>query len=301
MAAPETSTSDGTIAAVAKLVLSDIFYGETQDLRVHVNGVRNMVSLRGELDSLGIELVKMVLLADLLTAVTLEVAPSFSYPELVLHESTTSSLNHTRFGFDHPTPAVPPSPRTKLHSSTTAMLKDIDFLIDTVLALPSRPSPWDLQKVQSMSAWVHGRLLSLEATTIVTTDTCKDPTSSSSSSTDMNLLHRAVRLASLAYCRAIQSRRCFSQGVQQGHVVELAEAVGNVPLETWEGASLKTLLLLLAVALPTARDMDMQECCTLRTMMVAAAVQIALTDWSVVARTMSRVVELQAWLRGCLD
>ncbi|KAK4098151.1 hypothetical protein N658DRAFT_499732 [Parathielavia hyrcaniae] len=63
MAAPEACTSDEAIAAVVKLVLSDLCYGEApQDLRVHVDGVHHMVMLRGGLSSLDTELAQMVLL-----------------------------------------------------------------------------------------------------------------------------------------------------------------------------------------------------------------------------------------------
>jgi nitrogen regulatory protein PII len=64
MATPETATSDEAIEAVVRLVLSDICYGEAGDLRVHVDGVHEMVTLRGGLQALGREgrLAKMLLL-----------------------------------------------------------------------------------------------------------------------------------------------------------------------------------------------------------------------------------------------
>jgi nitrogen regulatory protein PII len=64
MATPETSTSDEAIEAVVRLVLSDLCYGEAEDLRVHVDGVHEMVRVRGGLQGLGREglLARMVLL-----------------------------------------------------------------------------------------------------------------------------------------------------------------------------------------------------------------------------------------------
>jgi hypothetical protein len=164
------------------------------------------------------------------------------------------------------------------------MLKDIDFLLDTVLALTPEPSAWQLRKVRTMSQWVQGRL---------SVSTAK-PTSPFSINTNANL-HRAVRLSSLLYCRAIQTRQPFSQIIQEKDVLELAEAVWTVPLETWDAIP-GTLVSVLGVGLPTARDMP--QCDPARTMLVAAAVQLALEDWGAVARIMGRVVRLQAWLRG---
>jgi hypothetical protein len=161
------------------------------------------------------------------------------------------------------------------------MLKDIDFLLDTVLGLPPSPSPWQMQKLQSMSSWVHGRLSGA---------TSKGPTSS----TDKHM-HRAVRLASLMYCRAIQFRKSCSKVVEDKDAIELAEVVEKVPLETWD-TTLGTLVLLLVVTLPTAKNIAF--CYSTRTMMVTAAVQLSLTDWSVAAKTLGKVVKLQAWLRG---
>jgi hypothetical protein len=161
------------------------------------------------------------------------------------------------------------------------MLKDIDFLIDTVLALPDSPSAWQVQKLQSMSTWVHGRLTGAAS---------KAPTSSADKH-----LHRAGRLASLVYCRAIQSRQCFSVMMEEKDVIELGEAITEVPLGMWN-TTLGILVLLLAVAAPTAKNSVTFY--PTRIMFITAAVQLALTDWSAAAKTLGRVVKLQAWLRG---
>ncbi len=49
------STSDEAIAGVVKLVNNDFCYGETQHLRVHLGGLREMIRLRGGLGCLGME------------------------------------------------------------------------------------------------------------------------------------------------------------------------------------------------------------------------------------------------------
>ena len=62
IADPATATSDEGITAVVTLVLNDLCFGETQTLRVHVDGAREMVMARGGLEALGQQdLAKMVL------------------------------------------------------------------------------------------------------------------------------------------------------------------------------------------------------------------------------------------------
>jgi hypothetical protein len=63
IADPATSTSDEAITAVVTLVLNDLCFGETQALRVHVDGAREMVMARGGLAALGQhDLAKMVIM-----------------------------------------------------------------------------------------------------------------------------------------------------------------------------------------------------------------------------------------------
>ncbi len=49
---------------MVKLAINDLCYGETQDLRVHAGGVREMTRLRGGLVNLGTDgtLAKMVIM-----------------------------------------------------------------------------------------------------------------------------------------------------------------------------------------------------------------------------------------------
>lgn len=217
----------------------------------------------------------------------LEAPPCYSDAELsayseLLHENTLPS----------PSPTM-----TSLDPSTAAMLKDVTFLLDTVLALPQTPSPWDLQKVQSMSNWLQGRLSGAAASTSNTTPTNNDNSG----------IHQVVQLASLLYCRAIRTRTPFSRttGQRQKEHEGLADTVCAVPLELWDGdvSMLGTLILALAVLMPTATtgagtEPDVRQGCRVRVRMVAAAVQLALVDFKAVVEALGRVVRLQAWLRG---
>ncbi|KAK4156126.1 hypothetical protein C8A00DRAFT_31057 [Chaetomidium leptoderma] len=299
MVARPDKIGDGVIEAVVKHAVSDLCYGEMQDLRVHVGGVRDITRLRGGLAALGInggggggggQLAKTVFIIDLVTSSALETAPSFSDQEL---SDYTESLLHDTL----PTPSIPPT--------TAAVLKDMEFLFDAVLALPPEPSTWQLQKVQTMSGWVQSRLSGPGATTKASSSSSSSSSSTfSDSSSSSGNLDRAVRLSSLLYCRAIQTRQPFSQVVQPNEAVELVDAVRGVPVEVWEGGGLlKTLVSVLVVVLPAVRDHVPPPCdyYSTRVMMVAAAVQLAMTDWKAAVRVLGRVAKLQAWLRGPLQ
>lgn len=159
------------------------------------------------------------------------------------------------------------------------MLKDVEFLLRTVVTLPRDPSPWQLRKVQSMAEWVHGRLSG--ATTEQATATP---------------LHRAATLASRLYCRTIEAREPFSVVIQEADASQLVDAVWEVPLELWN-EHLGTLIWMLASVLPTARSGT--RFYATKVMMMAAAVQLALEDWEAATVALGRVVKLQAWLREC--
>lgn len=55
LAQPEKCISDEAVAAVVRLVLSDLSAGETQELGVHMDGIREMARLRGGLTALGMD------------------------------------------------------------------------------------------------------------------------------------------------------------------------------------------------------------------------------------------------------
>jgi len=274
---PVLSTTDETIAQAVKLASNDLCYGETQDLPVHIHGIQELTRLRGGFEALGMHgtLAKMVIIVDRITAIALECPPTYTVSEVSPYLSPTIS------------PSVPTP--SSLDPATSALLKDVIFLLDTVLALPAVPSEWELQKVATSSSWLHGRLA---------------PTSPSSSSSS-SLLHQPIRLASLMYCRAIQARKPFSQVISEQDVCELIDAVWRVPLETWNETQglLPVLIWVLAGILPIVKDM--QAAYTTKTMMMAAAVQMAMLpgiglsgEGSGVVDILERVTNLQRWLEG---
>lgn len=59
----KSQTSDAAIMAVAEMVLDEWYWGATQDLHAHMNGLRIMISMRGGFQDLGMHglISKMVL------------------------------------------------------------------------------------------------------------------------------------------------------------------------------------------------------------------------------------------------
>jgi hypothetical protein len=57
-------TSDAAIAAVVQLAIDEWYWGDTQDLRAHLRGMREMVRIRGGLNRLGMNglLAKLVIM-----------------------------------------------------------------------------------------------------------------------------------------------------------------------------------------------------------------------------------------------
>lgn len=60
----DDATSDAAIAGVCQLIIDEWYWGETHDLRAHLNGMRHMIKLRGGYQNLGLGglLSKMVIM-----------------------------------------------------------------------------------------------------------------------------------------------------------------------------------------------------------------------------------------------
>ena len=186
-----------------------------------------------------------------------------------------------------------------LDSSIHAMLTDITFLLDRVLTLSASPSSRELQKLQEVSRWVHGRLSCATPPAPITQTQFLLPTCSIPTVPTSTLVHHVIRLSSLLYCRAISTRKPFSSVIATDDVLQLADAVYKVPPEVWSQSPsmLQTLVSALAVVLPTAQAMPQWVCCVARLMVLAGIMNLALWDWEGAVMGLERVVSVQVWLR----
>ncbi|KAK4142239.1 uncharacterized protein C8A04DRAFT_13430, partial [Dichotomopilus funicola] len=253
---PEAAVSNEAIIVAVKLAFNDLCFGQASELLLHIDGAREMVRARGGLTALAAtpHLAKMVLV------------------EPPLHTSRSLPTIHPAPKQSHRPSCLTTNP------TTSALLKDTAFLLDTVLALPSNPSPWELQKVQSMSSWVEGRLSSSSLA----------PSHGGSHHNTHYHFHQAIRMSSLFYCRAIHARRPLSEVVTEQDIAELVRSINHVPLDLWE----KDVEGIGGEKTP----MPTQESHVARTMVVAGVVELALRDWEAVVRVSGRIVRLQTWL-----
>ncbi|KAL2193933.1 hypothetical protein P885DRAFT_63482 [Corynascus similis CBS 632.67] len=269
---------------------------------------------------------------DLVTAVILEAPALLSADEIseftrLVNNNQNNNTTATATAPAHQISpfeiAVPPS----LDPATAAMLKDMDFLLNTLLTQPlDDSSTWQTCKLQTTLDWVEDR--------ISATPDAPSPFSLGTSASAYTeepaalLLHRAVRFSSLLYCHAIRARRPFSwaaaaaasapEGAGRGDgatVRAVAEAVRRMPPEMWwdsdshfgggpGGKMLQTLVSVLAVVLPSSTSASSSSSVAgdhgynaARAICVAAAVELALVDWGVAVKVLGRVIDLQAWLR----
>ncbi|KAI9150411.1 patatin-like phospholipase [Paramyrothecium foliicola] len=86
----ELATNDATIAGVSQLIMNSWYWGGTDDLHTHMNGLKTLVGLRGGLQQLGQQgfLSKVVLIHDIAIALAHETEPTlygvggFEYTEV---------------------------------------------------------------------------------------------------------------------------------------------------------------------------------------------------------------------------
>ncbi|CAI4215701.1 unnamed protein product [Parascedosporium putredinis] len=122
-------TSDAVIAGVVQLIVDEWYWGDTDDLRAHMRGLREMIRIRGH---------------DIGIALAHEIQPflgngmDYDYCDLTV----------LPFRIAHNTPLLPniPSFATSadalgLHPTTASILDDMRFLINAVMSLPDHASP----------------------------------------------------------------------------------------------------------------------------------------------------------------
>ncbi|KAH8878701.1 hypothetical protein GQ53DRAFT_850069 [Thozetella sp. PMI_491] len=288
VASQASSPSDEVISAVILLVSTDLCHDNTEHIRMHLKGVREMLRLRGGISYLGMNglLSKVVIIADLIAALTLEMPDLLSadIPADVLGDLAASQPSPLSCN----TPLMPQPASFKsfsrslgLEEVTASILDDINFLLKAVLALPPDPSPLEMGKVRYLSGWVRNRVLSSQP--------LSDERSSKSS------IHEAVKAAAVIYCRAIRSRKPFSEVCAEQDVFELLRHIQRVQLKTWKGI-LGVLHWALAAVVPATRGIDRSF--HSRSMFMIVTLQMAQASWVSTMPVMRRMLDLQAWLAG---
>ncbi|KAM7184222.1 oleate activated transcription factor 3 [Rhypophila sp. PSN 637] len=164
-----SSTSDEGIAGVVQLIINEWYWGDPNDLRAHLRGLREMIKLRGGFRTLGLHglISKLAITSDVAIALSFEIAPFLRGGS----EFDFQDTNQIPFRLALNTPLMSPLPpfsecdeALHMHAATASILDDMRFLIAAVLALPEEPSPKELQKINTTAAWINRRISGLPET-----------------------------------------------------------------------------------------------------------------------------------------
>ncbi|KAK0719499.1 hypothetical protein B0H67DRAFT_599232 [Lasiosphaeris hirsuta] len=160
------SPSDEGITGVIQLIVDEWYWGDTNELRAHLRGLREMIKLRGGFRTLGLHglISKLAITSDVAIALSFEIIPFLQGgPEFEFLDNPQVPL---RLALN--TPFCPQLPRfascddvLHINPAVATILDDMRFLLATVLALPENASPKELQKVHSTSAWIYDRIRGL--------------------------------------------------------------------------------------------------------------------------------------------
>ncbi|KXX74417.1 Oleate activated transcription factor 3 [Madurella mycetomatis] len=162
------STNDEVIAGVVQLIVDEWHWGNANDLRAHLRGLRGMIRSRGGFRTLGLHglISKLAITTDVAIALSFEVSPflqggsEFEFCDSVqipLRLPLNTPFISTLVPFSSCDDAL------RIHPTVAAILDDMRFLLAAILALPERPSAKELQKVYTTSAWIHERVSGLPA------------------------------------------------------------------------------------------------------------------------------------------
>jgi len=158
--------SDEGIAGVVQLIVNEWYWGDTNDLRAHMRGLREMIKLRGGFGHIALHglISKLAITSDVAIALSFEIPPFLQGgSEFEFHEATQVPL---RLALNTPlvsslAPFKTCDEALRIHPATASILDDMRFLITTVLTLPEAASAKELQKVHTTSAWIYDRILKL--------------------------------------------------------------------------------------------------------------------------------------------
>ncbi|KAI1878582.1 hypothetical protein JX265_002759 [Neoarthrinium moseri] len=318
------ATSDEAIAGVCQLIIDEWYWGETQDLRAHLNGMKRMIRLRGGFGNLGLEglLSKMVILADLGIAITFEGPPYLQEgPVFEFRDKNPGPLQHA-----HNTPLIA-SPITfaslagtyRMHPTTAAILDDVRFVIALAISSPTESDQQKDQKLETTARWIHDRIWGLPAVspetsrqnesstrhkaedsgTRQTSTTTQASTSNRSSPSSVSMepapdyVYQSIRLAALVYTSAIVARKPLSQSCSVADFYQVWATVWRVPLSVWK-SMMGIFLWIIVVITPPSRSTPHAR--FVKSMLTIAALVLGIENWPVSSGALKGMIMLQAKL-----
>ncbi|KAK6214654.1 hypothetical protein LQW54_004162 [Pestalotiopsis sp. IQ-011] len=321
----EDAISDAAIAGVCQLIVNEWYWGDMDELRAHLKGMRHMIQLRGGYQNLGLEglLSKMVIVADFGIAMTFEVPPYLQEGKEFQFEDR-KPVEHKVF-YQSPLAASDSSFAScaqviGLHPTTASILDDIRFLIALAISTPIYPDAQQTQKLKWTADWIQNRIEALpssspasELQTTISTSGAPQPgskggqaqssatlTSTSGAarqagSESPDYLYQSIRQAALVYTRAIAAGKPFSRACTPDDFHRLWVTIWRVPLGAWKSL-VGVFLWVEAAVLAAARDTPHGR--FVRSMFNIAALTLAVEDWETGVAALRGALALQARLGG---
>ncbi|KAM0808990.1 putative Transcription factor domain-containing protein [Seiridium cardinale] len=323
----EEATSDVAIAAVCQLIIDEWYWGETHDLRAHLNGMRHfvaqMIKLRGGYRNLGLRglLSKMIILTDFGIAISFETQPYLQEGE----DSQFEDSNSSTFKIAHSSPLVAATASFAscaepygLHAAAAAILDDVRFLIVLTISLPADPDAQQEQKLESTARWIHDRINSLpeesphipetssscsqgcslaRRTASSTNGVSNSPTaggnSQASDKVQPDYVYQSIRQAALIYTSAIAARKPFSETCSLNDFYRLWATIWRVSLTVWR--SMMGIFVWIEVCI-MAPAMDTPHGRFVKSMFTIAALNMGIENWTAASNALKGAVMLQAKL-----
>ncbi|KAF4450614.1 hypothetical protein F53441_6275 [Fusarium austroafricanum] len=318
----ETQTSDTLILGVVQMIADSWYWGATHDLKTHLNGLKDMIKMRGGLSQLGLRghLAKMILIHDIVMALAHEIKPSmYGHPGFEFRDPRAVPFK-TAFN----TPFICKwqsfrecSNSLQLHPSTAQILDDMRILFSAVLALPRNATPERVREVTSKAYWLREKVLDLpedtpslrsprpshssRSSSVESPD--KSPrsikTDKSSPPVDLpDIMYRVIRKVALIYCTAILSRSPVSSACSEEDVMKIWGSIWQSGLTTWK--SVLGIFAWVMVALATNCH-KIGPGRLIKTLTISTMMSIGMENWDVFIHIGKTAFRLQRWLAGGKD
>ncbi|KAK0104453.1 hypothetical protein ONS95_004742 [Cadophora gregata] len=283
---------------VIHLVVLEMFWGNAENIWPHMEGIKQMLKIRG-----GLVGMNDPLNAHVLIVTDYELACAFER-ELDLQSMETAISTELPIRENYPAKArcpVLPYPSTfqecreTLSLSITAaeILDDVRFLTTSITSCFLSPElePTKTSKIQSTAAWLHKRIEAIPALEIVSIT----PTS--------DIIIDTIRLSALVYTSAIQTLTPLSQNFPPDLQERMHSNISLVGLRNWKEIP-GIFLWILLVATPCAKDDYRGR--FLRKQMACTGMAIGLEDFLLGTACLRAFWLVQRWIareggEGCLD
>ncbi|KAL7920341.1 hypothetical protein ACQKWADRAFT_298742 [Trichoderma austrokoningii] len=163
LSSPRTQTGDAAIMGTAQMVMDSWYWGTTEELRVHMAGLKTMLRMRGGLQDLGMGgfLAKTVLIHDVAIAIAHDIEPDiygqpgFEFQDDFMVPYQTAFNSPFLSGWPM---FIDPASALKLHRSSAQILDDVRSVIQMVQSLPPSPTAQELLRVKEAALWALGKL-----------------------------------------------------------------------------------------------------------------------------------------------